>query len=55
MNNYLKMPFHGTFNQSQLSGLKESPWTVFQPVSATIQVRNVPEPEQEKERELGAE
>lgn len=35
MNDYLKMQFHGTFNQSQLSGLKKSPRIVFQPVQAS--------------------
>lgn len=48
MNDYLKMPFHGTFNQSQLSGLKKSPrlfFSEFKPIHATIQVRKVPEGE----------
>lgn len=51
MDDYLKVQFHGTFTQSQLNGLKKkSPRIVFQPVHATIQVRKVPVPVQEKEQ-----
>jgi len=54
MNSYLKVQFRGTFNQSQLSGLKKNKpglfFSQFKPVHAIIQVRKVPVPVQEKER-----